>query len=150
MAGRFRGIPGGIDGLLELILHPKHGVALEADLIRLGLRSRWVGEDWFTWCDLKVIVRESGRDSALFRTLHPQLYQWDHHAMLMALMADSLQWLAWAKTKDGQKGRNMPDPIPRPGVEGEAKTKQTRGQAVPLNEFKQKLEALRKSVMEGG
>ncbi|WP_052372591.1 DUF5361 domain-containing protein [Nocardia otitidiscaviarum] len=41
---------------------------------------------------------------------------WGLKEMLLADMVDSLRWLVWAKTKDAQKGRNRPKPVPRPGV----------------------------------
>lgn len=38
---------------------------------------------------------------------------------LAAIVADRLGILIWQKTKDGQKGRNHPPPIERPGVKPE-------------------------------
>ena len=148
MAEGFGDHGGGISGLLDLIDHGRNGRALEADLIKLGLRSRWVGEEWFTWRDLQVIVSESGRNSALFRAMHPKLYSWDDTALLLASAVDALNWLVWSKTKDGKKNRNHPKPIPRPGVE--EKAKRTKGVALPLDQFKKQLNLLRARVMHGG
>lgn len=49
------------------------------------------------------------------RALNPQ-WMWGLPEMLAADMVDSLRWLTWAKTKDAQKGRNPPKPVPRPGI----------------------------------
>jgi len=70
---------------------------------------------------------------------------WDTENMLLADIADSNRIIAWQKTKDGQKGRNVPKPIPRPGVE-DTKSKRVKGDAIPINEFTQRLEALRSRV----
>jgi hypothetical protein len=48
---------------------------------------------------------------------------WNPDRQLMASMVDMLTWQVWSKSKDGQKNRNRPKPIPRPGVtEHEKKT----------------------------
>lgn len=41
---------------------------------------------------------------------------WQLPELLLADIADSLHWLVWAKTEAARKKRNMPKPIPRPGV----------------------------------
>ena len=41
---------------------------------------------------------------------------------LLAQVADSLNWLVWAKTKDAEHNRNRPKPIPRPGLDEPDKT----------------------------
>ena len=46
----------------------------------------------------------------------PEERPWDPTRMLLAEMVDMLRLLYWAKTEDGSKGRNRPDPITRPGV----------------------------------
>lgn len=69
-----------------------------------------------TWDDLSAVITCLPTDSALARALHPD-WMWGLTEMLTADMVDSLRWLIWAKTKDGQKGRNPPKPVPRPGVQ---------------------------------
>lgn len=86
------------------------------DLIALGLRLRWCPCDWFDWRDLAVIVRHLGVESHLFKSMHPDDAGWTLTNLLLARIADVLAWLQWAKTKDGRKNRNQPEPIPRPGV----------------------------------
>lgn len=55
-------------------------------------------------------------ESHLFRKLHPEDAGWTLNNLLLAAAVDSLRWLQWVKTKDGQKNRGRPDPIARPGV----------------------------------
>lgn len=55
--------------------------------------------------------------------MHPEDAGWTLTNMLLATIADVLRWLQWAKTENGRKGRNAPQPIPRPGV---ARTKRVQ------------------------
>lgn len=85
----------------------------------MGLHLRDLGKPWFTWADLLAIVKDNPEDSALTRSVNgtpPEDRAWTLDRMLMADMADTLRLLMWAKTEDGQKGRNQPERIPRPGV----------------------------------
>lgn len=125
-----------------MALDKKKGPALEADLLAAGHRLRDVGSDEFTWRDLLVFVQNSNIEGELFRLEHPEAAGWTKTNMLLADIADSLNWLVWAKTKDGSKNRNMPKKIPRPGVEDD-NVKRVKGQPLPLDEFKQKLNELR-------
>lgn len=115
MAEGFGREPGGI--LSVLTLCDEHGEALESDLIDRGLRLRDVGAHWFSWHDLIVIIRQIPEKSALMRSKHPETYIWGQVEHLLADIFDVESLLLWAKTKDGQKNRNRPDPYPRPGVE---------------------------------
>lgn len=110
----------------------------------VGLRSRYVGEEWFTWRDLLVFVEESGRDSALFRAKHPEWAEWNNTNMLLAQLVDNTNIQIWQKTKNGRRGRMQPDPIPRPGVE--ARSRRVKGEALPIDQFKEKMAELRKRV----
>lgn len=116
MAGGFGDQPPGIFGLLTLV-DGEHKEALERDLIDLGLRLRDAGSPGFEWADLRAIVRWAPKSSALYRSMYlpDEDSAWGLQEMLLAAIADSLRWLQWAKTKDGARGRNMPEPIPRPG-----------------------------------
>ncbi|WP_216395533.1 DUF5361 domain-containing protein [Arcanobacterium phocae] len=58
---------------------------------------------------------------------------WQDTEYLLAVVIDQLNWLIWSKTADGQKGRNRPEPIPRPGVKPDQRT-QVRGQVMTLAE----------------
>ena len=95
-------------GLLDLI--EEHGEAVEYDLIDAGLRLRWLGTEALSWRDLLVRVRCSAKGSALYRALEPHP---DHTPELELLrrMEYHLGWLRWAKTDDGAKNRNHPEPF---------------------------------------
>lgn len=125
VGGRCR--PGGIRGLGELICDkPDECAALEFDLIDRGLRLRDFPSERNTWRDLVVIVRNLGSESAYFRVTHADTWNWDNQAMLQASMVDLLNILVWFKTADGQKGRNRPKLVPRPGVDPD-KDRKTHG-----------------------
>lgn len=117
--GPQRSVPGGIAGLVRLI--DEHGPAVEYDLIKLGLRLRQLGSDALSWRDLLVIVQHSGRDSALQASMDPENARWGLSDHLLAVIADAVIAGNWMQSKDGQKNRHRPKPIPRPGVEPEAK-----------------------------
>ncbi|UVK62931.1 tail assembly chaperone [Gordonia phage Hexbug] len=129
---------GGIRGLLEE-LDGDHGWALVRDLMMVGLRVEDIGTT-FDWFQLKAFVQGLTPSDAFFREKHPD-WEWDRANMLLADMADSLHWLVWAKTKDGQRNRNQPQPIPRPGVE--QPVKRTKGEAIPIDQFKSRMDELR-------
>jgi len=138
---------GGILGLLAELDDDKKSLALESDLLRSGFRLRQVGDVQFTWRDLIAYVRESPQNSAFYRASHPDTWMWDHTAMLMAGVYDLLSILAWQNTDDGHKGKNMPEPMPRPGVVP-TKRKIT-GKALPISEIRGKMDAMRKSIAIG-
>lgn len=87
----------------------------------MGLRLRDLGTDRLTWSDLKAIVRHAPTTSALVRAQEPERSRWGVTEYLLAIIADSLRWLVWAKTKDAKRRRNQPKPIPRPGAETQHK-----------------------------
>ena len=111
--------PGGITGLVLLI--EEHGPAIEYDLIKLGLRLRQLGTDLLSWRDLLVIVQHSPHGSALMAAQNPDAAPWGLSEHLLAVIADSVIAANWMQSKDGQKNRNRPKPIRRPGVEPDKK-----------------------------
>lgn len=85
-------------------------------MITLGLRLRELGTERLSWRDLKIILTRMPPDrSALSAERHPEDAPWSLSEHLLAESVDSLRMLLWAKTKDGQKNRNRPKPIERPG-----------------------------------
>ncbi|MFI5781207.1 DUF5361 domain-containing protein [Nocardia sp. NPDC051570] len=127
----------------------KHQDAVEADLIRAGLRLRNVGTAEFDWRDLLVLIRQSARESALMAAAHPDAARWGQSEFLLAELVDLTALLLWAKTKDGAKNRNRPRPYPRPGVEDPGARRVT-GHAVPLTEIRDRLRTLRTHAAERG
>ncbi|AER47572.1 tail assembly chaperone [Mycobacterium phage DS6A] len=128
---------GGILDLADLIR--RHGEALESDLIDKGLRLRHCPSDDFNWRDLRIIVEHSGVESELFRAMHPEEAGWTPTNMLLAAIVDVLRWLQWARTKDGQAGRNMPEPIKRPGVHGRKRPVHPKGKGAPRSRIRELL-----------
>lgn len=103
-----------------------------------------MGSDDFTWRDLKLFISGSQLDSELFKSLHPEEAGWSRTNMLLANIADSLAWLVWAKTKDGSRNRNQPQPIKRPGVR--PLDRRVKGVAVPIDQFRKQMDELRARV----
>lgn len=75
-------------------------------------------------------------------------WQWrSADTLLLAEIADSMNFLAWTKTKDaGKKNpRNRPKPIPRPGVHGYGRDEETV--SLPLDEVKRRLARPRRALV---
>lgn len=92
----------------------RHREAVEIELIRNGERLRWMGTARLAWRDVWLICRSAPPKSPLAVALDVRA-SWDVADYLLADQADSLRFLVWAKTKDGQKNRRKPKPITRPG-----------------------------------
>ncbi|MEU3009457.1 DUF5361 domain-containing protein [Nocardia asteroides] len=125
--------PGGIlslDALLE-----EYGEAIEFDLIALGLRRRMLGTAGLGWAELRVIVKHLPPDSALHRAMYPEASRWQVGEHLLAEVADSLRWLMWARTDDGRRGRNRPEPIARPGIRSDRERVGTATELAQMNDF---------------
>jgi hypothetical protein len=63
-------------------------------------------------------------------------HEWDLANQLRAAEVDVLRIANWQRTKDAEKGKNPPDPIPRPGVAPPRK----QYTAVSMEEMRQRLE----------
>ena len=113
MAGRQWRDRGGIRGLLTLLREFRG--ALNYDLLRLGYRAADVPAV-LSWADLRDVVTHQPAGSALHRALHPDAAPWGLPEHLLAVIADAVTAGNWMQSKDGQKNRNRPKPIPRPGV----------------------------------
>jgi hypothetical protein len=99
-----------------------HRSAIEFDLIKLGLRLRYLGTDLLTWRDLFVIVQNTFTDTALYRAMNPDSWQWSLSEHLLAVVADATIFGNWMRSKDGRRNRNRPKPIARPGQDTGEKT----------------------------
>lgn len=75
-----------------------------------------------SWAELRDVVMHQPPDSALHRAMHPDEAPWRLSEHLLAVIADAVIAGNWMQSKDGQKNRNRPKPIPRPGVKPEKKT----------------------------
>lgn len=117
---------GGIRGLVDVLDDPEKRECVEADLIRAGMRLRWFHDPDnldHSWRDLLVFIRHSPAGSAYYAAESGEESLWGVQEHLMANLVDLTNILVWFKTKDGQKGRNRPKLIPRPGVEEPGKRK---------------------------
>ena len=111
---------------------------IEYDLIGLGLRLRDLGTERLSWRDLRVILLHSPRTSAYMRARMCESALWGVSEHLLASAVDALRWLVWSKTKDGEKNRNRPKPVPRPGVKPD-KGRMSDAVAMPVDELKKYL-----------
>lgn len=117
---------GGIRGLVDVLDDPEKRECIEADLIRAGMRLRWFHDPDnldHSWRDLLVFIRHSPAGSAYYASESGEESLWGVQEYLMANLVDLTNVLVWFKTKDGQKGRNRPKPIPRPGMKEPGKKK---------------------------
>lgn len=119
---------GGIEGLVALI--NQHGEALDADLQHFypgrSLADLVAGR--MTFRQLHVLIkglpgdgtamwRDSRRNMAKdAKTSPPPDDFWTPERDLLASAIDLLAVQVWQSTQDGHKGRNMPEPIRRPGI----------------------------------
>ena len=124
MAVRQRCHGGGIRGLLTLLREFRG--ALNYDLIGLGYRAADVPAA-LSWADLRDVVKYQPASSALYRAMNPEESPWGLSEHLLAVIADGVVAGNWMQSRDGQKNRNRPKPIPRPGVAPD--TKKFGGQA---------------------
>lgn len=110
------------------------------------MRLRDLGSDGFTWSDLRAVVKHLPATSAYWRTREPEKARWGISEYLLAIIADSLRWLVWAKTKDAKHNRKKPKPIPRPGDDEKKQSKGTFRGAVSMtiDEVKRRLALPRK------
>ena len=72
--------------------------------------------------------------SALYRALLGDDSDWNTTNQLLAMAADHLAVANWFQTKDGQKGKNRPKQIPRPGVRDEEETTYGKGTSMSMDE----------------
>lgn len=128
MAEGVRGDAGGIAGLLTL--HREHREAVEYDLIALGLRWRDFPGERTSWADLLVICKQAPQTSALYRAVDPD-WRWGLREQLLAAAVDALNGANWQRGQGREQDR--PKPIPRPGVEPDAK--QFGRGALPVDEM---------------
>lgn len=99
-----------------LWLIDNHRDELEYELIKTGVRLRWLGCQLLSWNDIYLIATNCEPGTPLARTLDKRM-AWKPIDFWMQSIEYSLRWLVWAKTKDGNKGRRTPKPVQQPGTE---------------------------------
>lgn len=137
--GASAGHTGGIQSLIAFV--DQYRQELDYDVIRLGLRIRDIGQDWFTWEDLRAVVKGLQRDrtTLLARAVSgDEAIEWTTEAQLLAAVFDRLGWLDYRlQWLGGAAKAEPPEPLERPGVK--SKTKQWTGNAVTIEEMDRKL-----------
>ena len=120
---------GGILGLVDLLEGDEDALtALEADLIREGVRLRWVGDgtDRLSWRDVLVLVKHMDGTAALAAQLSGDDSKWDLQTHLLASVVDGVRAMVWQN--GGGKG---PRPKPIPRSFGKDNVTANSGKAVP-------------------
>lgn len=119
----------------------RHGNELQADFWRFFGIRRWrdlPASEAAALCE--AMIRQP--ESWTHRAINPH-WQWERpETHLTALCADYLALLMWARTEDGQKNRNRPHPVPRPGAEGAHTPGQSTGTdhvALPVDQLQKAL-----------
>lgn len=72
--------------------------------------------------------------------MYPDKAGWTLTNHLLAVIADTLRWLKWAKTKDGAKNRNEPEPIARPGIASNRKEVHPNARGLPRSKVRRILQ----------
>ena len=123
---------GEIGSLIWLVRN--HPDALNADLLRFGLRLRWLddpGQD-FTLGDALDVVEWATPDMAIFRALYPEEATWTLTNQLLASLLEFAQQKTWVE--GGKKGPR-PKPIPRPGVTEKSARKLTSEKTLSVTDM---------------
>lgn len=102
-------------------------------MIQHGLRLRDLGTDSLTVHDVVVVCTWGALPGSVLDIARrgPDAL-WGLNEQLGAAIADAVRGLVWMQSKDGQKGTNRPQPIPRPGVTPESQ--KTVGTAMTVEE----------------
>lgn len=100
-----------------LWLIDNHRDELEYELLKAGVRLRWLGRPSLSWNDIYLIAANSEPGTPLAKALDKRM-AWKPIDFWMQSIEYSLRWLVWAKTKDGRKGRKKPKPMQPPGTSG--------------------------------
>lgn len=99
--------------MLLIAVAARHGDELTADFLRLYGIPDWRAVPPARAASLcAAMIRQS--ESWTHRAIVPH-WRWEDPAVaIAALQADYLALQVWMASKDGQRGRNRPKPIPRP------------------------------------
>ena len=93
---------------------PEFFRAVEAELIKVGLRLRWLcdGTDRLNWRDVQVVILEADQGSAIARCELGESAFWTVDTHLLAGVLDALNGANFQRS--GGRGKR-PSPVPRPG-----------------------------------
>ena len=98
---------------------PEFCRAVEAELIKVGLRLRWLcdGTDRLNWRDVQVVILEADQGSAIARCEVGESAVWTVDTHLLAGVLDALNGANFQR--GGGRGKR-PSPVPRPGEKSTA------------------------------
>ena len=98
---------------------PEFCRAVEAELIKVGLRLRWLcdGTDRLNWRDVQVVILEADQSSAIARHELGESAFWTVDTHLLAGVLDALNGANFQRS--GGRGKR-PSPVPRPGEKSTA------------------------------
>lgn len=99
------------------------------------LSDMWAGREKPSEVALYAYDCQYIEGSALQRAVLSNDSDWTTTNQLLALIADHLAIANWFQTKDGEKGKNRPKQIPRPGVKGENETNYGKSSAMSREEM---------------
>ena len=92
---------------------PEFCRAVEAELIKVGLRLRWLcdGTDRLNWRDVQVVIFEADQGSAIARCELGESAFWTVDTHLLACVLDALNGANFQRSVGRGK---RPSPVPRP------------------------------------
>lgn len=104
--------------MLLVVVASRHGDELTADFQRLYGIPNWRAISPLQAAALcGAMVTQS--ESWVHRAMNPHWRWQDPTLALMAYQTDYLALLVWMNSRDGQKNRNRPHPVPRPHLSQE-------------------------------
>ena len=113
---------------------PEFCRAVEAELIKVGLRLRWLcdGTDRLNWRDVQVVILEADQGSAIARCELGESAFWTVDTHLLAGVLDALNGANFQRS--GGRGKR-PAPTPRPGLEPEGNSEGSKQSAESGNQI---------------
>lgn len=94
----------------------------------------------YTVLHAACLAAQLPRGSRLYRAINPDT-EWGLSEVLLNNIEYWLHWLAWSRTDDGMKGRNVPKPIWSPDEHGGS-----QGEAMTIEELEEFLSRPRKEA----
>ena len=123
-----------------------HPDELRADFQQYyGLNIDGMGRDYST-LHAAALVSQMPEGSRLAQAYDPDAL-WTSERALMAAMVNSLNWLVWANSRDGERNRNRPKPIGPQAAAG--RNRRVVGVAMTPDRLMAELNRIRKGARRG-
>lgn len=104
---------------------------MAGELLAAGYPLRSIGR-MIGWHDAWLIAHNARPGGPLASALDPS-NAWTRAEWMLRSIEYSARWLVWAQTKDGQKNRRRPQPIPSPAAARPSPTEQAGRKTVLLD-----------------